>query len=82
MHKHASFSLFLSPWAALSKYLEMFAVYIDSLVMISIERSVTNKKKSTENPRQICHGLGHRLSIDPVRDRFVLDIQCFFFFYL
>ena len=46
MHKHASFSLFLSPWAALSKYLEMFAVYIDSLVMISIERSVTNKKRA------------------------------------
>ena len=30
----------------------LIAVYIDSLVMISIERSETNKKKSTGNPRQ------------------------------
>ena len=36
---------------------KFIAVYIDSLVMISIEKSETNKKKSTGNPRQICLGL-------------------------
>ena len=35
---------------------KFIAVYIDSLVMISIEKSEKNKKKSTGNLRQICLG--------------------------
>ena len=56
----------------------LIAVYIDSLVMISIEKSETNKKKSTGNPRQICLGPWPMLSLWQksgtnfmVRDKFI-----------
>ena len=66
--------------------MDIIAVYTGSLVMISIEKSETNKKKSTGNLRQICLGpcilswTGPMLSLWQksgtnfmVRDKFVLD---------
>ena len=52
----------------LSLFLSFIAVYIDSLVMISIERSETNKKRALEirdkfvSDHEFCHRLGQCLS--------------------
>ena len=67
----------------------IIAVYIDSLAIINIEKSETNKKKSTGNPRQICLRLWTGSRTGPVlslwqkssinfmvQDKFVSDFQC------
>ena len=56
--------------------LSMHDIYIDSLVMISIEKSETNKKKSTGNLRQICLGPWSILSL---WQKSGTNFQCSFF---